>query len=184
MEHTLISGIIKQFNYYKTVGDKTFEQLTFEEMTVQYNEASNSISVIVKHVVGNMFSRWTNFLTEDGEKPWRAREQEFEASYSSKEELVAAWEDGWNCLFDTISPLKDDDMDTIIYIRNEGHTVAEAIFRQLGHYPYHIGQIAYIGKMIKGDDWISLSIPKGNSASYNQKKFNLPKERKHFADDV
>jgi hypothetical protein len=184
MEQTFIFGILKQFNYYKTLGDATFEQLTFEDMTVQYGEASNSISVIVKHIVGNMLSRWTNFFTEDGEKPWRTREQEFEASYGSKEELIVAWKKGWNCLFDAIGPLKDSDMDKIIYIRNEGHTVAEAIFRQLGHYPYHIGQIAYIGKMIKGDDWKSLSIPKGNSTLYNQKKFNQPKERKHFTDDL
>lgn len=184
MENTYISGIIKQFVYYKTVGDKTFEQLTFEDICFQYNEESNSISIIVKHMVGNMLSRWTNFLTEDGEKSWRAREQEFEATYTSKEELIAAWDKGWNIVFNAITPLNDSDMDKIVYIRNEGHTVAEAIFRQLGHYPYHIGQIAYIGKMLKGDQWISLSIPKGNSAAYNQNKFSRPKERKHFTDDV
>lgn len=184
MENTYISGITKQFNYYKTVGDKTFEQLTFEDMNMRYNEESNNISIIVKHMVGNMLSRWTNFLTEDGEKPWRERDQEFEATYTSKEELVAAWEKGWNCLFDAIKPLNDVDMDTIVYIRNEGHTVAEAIFRQLGHYPYHIGQIAFIGKMIRGSHWKSLSIPKGNSDAYNKNKFSQPKERKHFTDDV
>ena len=184
MESTFISGIVKQFQYYKKVADGTFSQLTFDEMNFQYNDASNSISVIVKHMVGNMLSRWTNFLTEDGEKPWREREQEFEATYSSKEELIAAWEQGWNCLFNAIEPLNDDDLEKIVYIRNEGHTVAEAIFRQLGHYPYHIGQIAYIGKMIKGDAWTSLSIPKGGSSAYNANKFNQPKERKHFTDDV
>ncbi|MEZ4802742.1 MAG: DUF1572 family protein [Gelidibacter sp.] len=184
MENVYLSGIIKQFNYYKTLGDKTFEQLTFEEMNDQYNEDSNSISIIVKHMVGNMLSRWTNFLTEDGEKLWREREQEFEASYTSKEELTAAWETGWKCLFDAITPLNDSDMDTIIYIRNEGHTIAEAIFRQLGHYPYHIGQIVYIGKLMKGNHWVSLSIPKGDSTTYNANKFNKPKERKHFTDDV
>jgi hypothetical protein len=184
MENTYISGIIKQFIYYKTVGDKTFEQLSFEDMNFQYNEASNSISIIVKHMAGNMLSRWTNFLTEDGEKPWREREQEFEPTYTSKEELIAAWDKGWNCLFDAIKPLNDSDMNKIVYIRNEGHTVAEAIFRQLGHYPYHIGQIAYIGRMLKGSDWTSLSIPKGNSNSYNQNKFSQPKERRHFTEDV
>lgn len=184
MESTYISGILKQFNYYKTVGDKTFTQLSFEELTYQPNEESNSICIIVKHMVGNMFSRWTNFLTEDGEKPWRQREQEFENSYTSKEELIKAWESGWACLFNAISPLSDEDMNRIIYIRNEGHTVAEAIFRQLGHYPYHIGQIAYIGKMLKKREWQSLSIPKGNSDVYNQERFNKPKERRHFTDDV
>ncbi len=184
MESTYISGILKQFKYYKTIGDRTFEQLNFEDMNYQPNEASNSISVIVKHMVGNMLSRWTNFLTEDGEKPWREREQEFEASYTSKDELIAAWEKGWQCVFEAITPLGDSDMDRIVYIRNEGHTVAEAIFRQLGHYPYHIGQIAYVGKLMKGDAWESLSIPKGNSASYNATKFNKPKGRKHFTDEV
>lgn len=171
MESTYISGIVKQFIYYKTVGDKTFEQLTFDEMNFQYNEDSNSVSVIVKHMVGNMLSRWTNFLTEDGEKPWREREQEFEASYATKEELFTAWESGWNCLFDAITPLKEDDLERIIFIRNEEHTVAMAIFRQLAHYPYHIGQIAYIGKMLKGKEWQSLSIPKGGTSKYNAEKF-------------
>lgn len=184
MESRYISGIIKQFNYYKTVGDKTFEQLTFDEMNVQYNEDSNSISIIVKHMAGNMLSRWTNFLTEDGEKVWRQREQEFEASYTTREELITAWENGWKCLFDAINPLQDSDMERVVYIRNEGHTVAEAIFRQLGHYPYHIGQIAYIGKMLKGNDWKSLSIPKGGSSTYNEEKFSKDKGRRHFTDHL
>lgn len=101
-------------------------------------------------MVGNMLSRWTNFLTEDGEKEWRQRDQEFEASYTSKDELLADWEKGWTCLFNAISPLKESDLYTIIYIRNERHTATEAIFRQM----------AYIGKMLKAEQWISLSIPK------------------------
>lgn len=172
MENIYITSVVKQFNYYKTVGDKTFEQLSFEELIWQPNEASNSISIIVKHMVGNMFSRWTNFLTEDGEKEWRQREQEFEATYKNKEELIAAWESGWNCLFEAILPLTVEDMSRIVFIRNESHLVSEAIFRQLGHYPYHIGQITFIGKMLKGDDWKSLSIPKGQTTSYNNKKFS------------
>ncbi len=184
MESTLIIGMIKQFNYYKTVGDKTFSQLSFEELCYQPDEGSNSISIIVKHMAGNMLSRWTNFMNEDGEKPWRLRDQEFEATYNSKDEILSAWENGWNCLFEAINPIAEADLVKIIYIRNEGHTVAEAIFRQLGHYPYHIGQIAYIGKMIKQAKWQSLSIPKGASNSYNEKKFNNPKERKHFTDNV
>ncbi|MEO6348902.1 MAG: DUF1572 family protein [Aquaticitalea sp.] len=184
MKNTYITGILKQFNYYKSLGDKTFEQLSFEEMDYQMNEDANSISIIVKHMVGNMLSRWTNFLTDDGEKPWREREQEFEASYISKEELIVAWEKGWNCLFMAMQALTDTNMDTIVYIRNEGHTVAEAIYRQLGHYPYHVGQIVFIGKQLKGTHWKSLSIPKGNSLSYNKDKFSKPRERKHFTDDV
>lgn len=160
MENNLITDVIKQFNYYKTVGDKTIEQLSLEEMNYRANEESNSISIIVKHMVGNMMSRWTNFLTEDGEKEWRQRDQEFEATYTTKEELFEAWHNGWNCMFEAISPLTEDDLSLIVYIRHEQHSVAEAIFRQLAHYAYHIGQMTYVGKMLKGDQWISLSIPK------------------------
>ncbi|MGV8814131.1 MAG: DUF1572 family protein [Gelidibacter sp.] len=155
-----ISGIIKQFQQYKTAGDKTMAQLTFEDINYQPNEDSNSISIIVKHLVGNMLSRSTNFLTEDGEKEWRQRDQEFEASYRTKEELLAQWEKGWNCVFDAISPLKKEDLNKIIYIRKESFTVTDALIKQLAHYAYHIGQMAYVGKMLKGDQWISLSIPK------------------------
>ncbi len=172
MENTIISGIIKQFEYYKTAADKTFDQLSFDDMNWQPNDTSNSISIIVKHMVGNMLSRWTNFLTEDGEKDWRHREQEFVATYTTKNDVLQAWEKGWDCLFDAIQPLKDSDLERIVYIRNEKHTVAEAIFRQLGHYPYHIGQIAYIGKLLKDNHWKSLSIPKGQSEAFNKEKFN------------
>lgn len=175
MKNDLITGIIKQFKYYKTVGDKTVDQLTFEELSWHHNDATNSISIIVKHMVGNMFSRWTNFLLEDGEKEWRQRDQEFEASYTTKEEIVNAWESGWKCVFDAIETLSNEDFDKTVYIRNEGHLVSEAIFRQLGHYSYHVGQIAFVGKMLKGNDWQSLSIPKGNSMEYNLQKFNKPK---------
>ncbi len=184
MEHAYLTGIIKQFEYYKGIGDRAFEQLSFDELTFQHHENSNSISIIVKHMVGNMYSRWTNFLTEDGEKSWRNREQEFEASYMSKEELLVAWESGWKCLFDAIKTLTTKQMNQQVFIRNEGHTVAEAIFRQLCHYPYHIGQIVFIAKMIKGDEWTSLSIPKGGSDAYNQDKFSKDKNRKHFTDEV
>lgn len=184
MENTLLSGILKQFNYYKEVGDKTMAQLSFEDINYQPNADSNSISIIVKHMVGNMLSRWTNFLTEDGEKEWRQRDQEFEASYSSLDELLIDWEKGWTCLFEAISPLKESDLNKIIYIRNEGHTVAEAIFRQLGHYSYHIGQMVYIGKLRKGEKWTSLSIPRGSSKAYNSDKFKKSKGKRHFTDDL
>jgi hypothetical protein len=175
MENSFVAGIKKQFEYYKTIGDKTFNQLTFEELAYQFDKDSNSISIIVKHMVGNMLSRWTNFLTEDGEKSWRQREQEFEASYTNKKELIASWETGWDCLFKAIEPLEDVDLNNIVYIRNEGHTVAEAIFRQLGHYSYHVGQITYLGKMVKGNEWQTLSIAKGGTAAFNADKFNTPK---------
>lgn len=179
-----LSSIIKQFDYYKSLGDKTFNQLTFDEMSWQSSEDANSIGIIVKHMVGNMLSRWTNFLTEDGEKSWRNRDDEFTGSFTTKEEIIASWESGWHTLFKAIKPLNTSDLETIIFIRNEGHTVLEAINRQLAHYSYHIGQIVFLGKLLKGEDWQSLSIPKGKSSTYNDKKFNQEKSRKHFTDDV
>jgi len=174
----------KQFAYYKSLGDKTFAQLTDEEIHWQQNADSNSVSIIVKHIVGNMLSRWTNFLTEDGEKTWRHRDTEFEDTYTTKVEMIAAWEKGWQYLFDAINPLQAEDVSRIIYIRNQGHTVLEAITRQLCHYPYHIGQLVYIGKLIRSDEWESLSIPKGQSSTYNKEKFSKTKSKKHFTDDL
>jgi len=183
MNSYLISTI-KQFEYYKSLGDKTFNQLDFEDLQNEVSIDANSISIIVKHMVGNMLSRWTNFLTEDGEKIWRQRDQEFEDTYTSKNELIENWKKGWTCLFDALKPLKENDLEQIIYIRNQGHTVTEAINRQLAHYSYHVGQIVLLGKLLKGDNWQSLSIPKGKSSKYNEEKFNKEKERKHFTDDL
>ncbi|QRM90498.1 DUF1572 domain-containing protein [Lacinutrix sp. WUR7] len=184
METSYLSSVIKQFEYYKSLGDKTISQLSFEELQWQPNEASNSVSIIGKHLVGNMLSRWTNFLTEDGEKEWRNRDAEFIVTYATKEALIASWETGWTCLFHAITPLKEEDLERIIYIRNQGHTVTEAINRQLAHYSYHIGQMVFIGKLLKGTDWQSLSISKGNSATYNQEKFAKEKGKRHFTDDL
>ncbi|GAA3582955.1 hypothetical protein GCM10022395_34080 [Snuella lapsa] len=131
-----------------------------------------------------MLSRWTNFLTEDGEKEWRQRDLEFEATFTSKEELNVNWNKGWFCLFEALESLKVSDLERIIYIRNHGHTVIEAVNRQLMHYGYHVGQIVFIGKLIRGVQWQSLSIPKGQSKSYNEKKFSKEKTRKHFTDDL
>jgi len=165
------SSILNRFETYKSLGEKTFNQLTFEELQWQSHEDSNSITIIVKHMVGNMLSRWTNFLTEDGEKEWRHRDQEFEDSYTSKEDLIASWESGWMCLFNAIKPLSINDLEQKIYIRNEEHSVIEAINRQLAHYAYHVGQIVFLGKLLKGENWQSLSIPKGKSSEFNTEKF-------------
>ena len=179
-----LSSSIKQFEYYKSLGDKTFEQLTFNELQREFEEDSNSITIIVKHMVGNMLSRWTNFLTEDGEKEWRKRDEEFIDSFKNKAQFLEAWEKGWNCLFNAIKPLQKDDLERVIYIRNQGHSITEAINRQMMHYAYHVGQIVLLGKLTKGSDWVSLSIPKGKSKAYNQDKFSKEKSRKHFTDDV
>ena len=184
MNDSYFSSCIKQFQYYKTLGDKVISQLSFEELQWLPHKDTNNISIIIKHIVGNMLSRWTNFLTEDGEKAWRYRDQEFEDTYTSKEILISSWEKGWQCLFDAITPLTSQDLERIIYIRNQGHTVTEAINRQLAHYAYHVGQIVFLGKLIKKSNWESLSIPKGKSTTYNQEKFSKEKGRRHFTDDL
>ena len=145
------------------------EQLDEENLFWQYNDASNSIAIIVQHLWGNMLSRWTNFLTEDGEKEWRERDAEFEKVINTKEELIIKWDEGWDCLFAALKSLKDDDLNKTIFIRKEPLTVIDAINRQLAHYSYHVGQMVYIGKMQLNDRWISLSIPKGNSKEFNDK---------------
>lgn len=178
-----LESAIKQFAYYKSLGDKTLEQLSDEQLHWQYNDDSNSIAILVKHLVGNMLSRWTNFLTEDGEKQWRERDEEFVDSYKSKSDIVQAWEKGWTCLFDALNPLGPGDLDRIVYIRNQGHTVTEAINRQLCHYAYHVGQLVYVAKLQTGTDWKSLSIPRNQSKAYNKEKFNKEKRRGHFTDE-
>ena len=112
----------------------------------QYNEESNSIAIVVKHLWGNMLSRWTDFLTSDGEKEWRNRDAEFDADIKTRDELIQKWEEGWNCLFDAIDPLGETDLAKEIYIRNQGHSVVEAINRQLAHYAYHVGKLSLLGK--------------------------------------
>lgn len=177
---SFLSSIHKQFEYYKMLGEKTFAQLSEEELLWQYNPESNSIAIIVNHLWGNMMSRWTDFLTSDGEKEWRRRDQEFEDIIHSRAELEAKWNEGWQCLFQALDTLDESKLETEIYIRNMGHTVTEALNRQLAHYAYHIGQIVYIGRMIKGKEWTSLTIPKGASKKYNKEKFSQPKRKEHF----
>lgn len=184
MGDSYLSSAIKQFSYYKSLGERTIDQLTMKELTMEFSTDANSISVIVKHMVGNMFSRWTNFMTEDGEKSWRHRDNEFINTYTTKSQILEHWEKGWDCLFNAIQKLNPEDLTGIVYIRNEGHTVIDAINRQMMHYAYHIGQIVYIGKQIKGSAWQSLSIPKGESESYNKDKFSKGKDKKHFTDEV
>ncbi len=175
-----INSVQKLFRYYESLGRKAIDQLEDAQMNQSIDSGSNSIFIIVKHIHGNMLSRWTNFLTEDGEKTWRNREGEFEGRLETKAEVLALWEAGWDCFFNAVDPLEGADMSKIIYIRNEGHTVQEAINRQLGHYAYHVGQIVYLAKQLRGEAFASLSIPKGGSADFNKKKFDQDKKRKHF----
>ncbi len=183
MSHSFLTSAKSQFQYYKTLGEKTFAQLTNEQLYWQYNEESNSIATIVKHLAGNMLSRWSDFLTTDGEKEWRNRDSEFENDIKNREELLELWNKGWQCLFDALTLLTEDDFDKEIFIRNQGHTVTEAINRQLAHYPYHVGQIVFIGKMLCNSKWESLSIPRGDSKKHNEEKFEKPKHTEHFTNE-
>lgn len=183
MENGYLESVTKQFEYYKLLGEKTIAQLPDEKLFWQFNEESNSIATIIKHLGGNMLSRWTDFLTSDGEKSWRNRDGEFENDLRTKEEVMKCWNDGWNCFLGALQSLKEEDLGKIIYIRNQGHTVMEAINRQLAHYPYHVGQIVFVGKMIAGESWQSLSIPKGKSGAFNAEKFAKEKHREHFTSE-
>lgn len=174
----------KQFLYYKMLGEKAMEQLNEEQLFWQYNEESNSIAVLVNHIAGNMLSRFTDFLTSDGEKPWRNRDAEFTNPFRNKAELIQHWNNGWNCLTTALDGLTNDDLERIVYIRNDGHTVVEALNRQLAHYPYHIGQMVFIAKMLKNEDWQTLSIARNKSNDYNARKFSNEKERRHYTDDL
>ncbi|WP_296148826.1 DUF1572 family protein [uncultured Flavobacterium sp.] len=177
-----LESVKKQFLYYKTLGEKAIDQLEDEQLFIAANEDTNSIAQIVKHLSGNMLSRWTDFLTSDGEKEWRNRDDEFVDTYQSKEELLDSWNKGWDCLFQAINPLKTEQLSDIIYIRNEGHSVVEAINRQLAHYPYHIGQLVFYAKMLKKTEWESLSIPKNKSVDYNSEKFSKEKSIRNFTE--
>ncbi|HSN07478.1 MAG TPA: DUF1572 family protein [Hanamia sp.] len=169
MSFNYLESVKKYFRQQKSLGDKTIEQLEEENLFWQYNENSNSIGVIVQHLWGNMLSRWTDFLTEDGEKEWRDRDTEFETVIKTREELIKKWNDGWQCVFNSLDSLKEEDLSKTIYIRKEPHNVGDAINRQLAHYSNHVGQIVYIGKMVKNQSWKSLSISKGNSKEFNEK---------------
>lgn len=158
---------VRRLKYYKDLGDKTFEQLNEWDFHYQPNDESNSIAVIIQHMAGNMLSRWTNLLTEDGEKEWRKRDEEFEIHTYTKQQLLELWEKGWTCFFDALESLKKKDLKKTVHIRKEPLTVIDAINRQLAHYPYHVGQIIFLAKIIKNKSWKNLSIPRGDSQQYN-----------------
>lgn len=183
MNNEFVSGAIKQFEYYKLLGEKSFAQVNDDALFWQFNENSNSIATIVKHLRGNMMSRWTDFLNSDGEKEWRNRDAEFENDITTRAEMMEKWNEGWQCLFNALKPLSIKDLEKIIYIRNTGQTVTDAICRQIAHYSYHVGQIVYIARMIS-ESWNSLSIPKGESGNYNKQKFSKEKSTEHFTDEL
>lgn len=178
-----LESVKKQMLYYKTIAEKAIAQLETDQLFISVNEDTNSVATIMNHMVGNMLSRWTDFLTTDGEKEWRTRDAEFENPILTKEELLNNWNKGWDCFFNAINELRPEQLSQIIYIRNEGQTALDAINRQLAHYPYHIGQIVFYAKMIKKTEWSSLTIPKNKSNEYNADKFSKEKSNKHFTED-
>ena len=180
---TFLTSASKQFKYYKKLGEGAMAQLQDNQLFLNNSVQENSIAIIVQHLVGNMKSRWTDYMTSDGEKEWRRRDHEFEPIIKTREEMMVAWEEGWSLVLQVIENLKDEDLEKIVYIRNMGHTVVETINRQLCHYAYHIGQIVVLGKGMKGEEWQSLSIPLGESVAYNAEKFSKEKRWSHFTDE-
>jgi uncharacterized damage-inducible protein DinB len=157
------------FRYYKNLAERAMGQVTDDELLAAPDSESNSIAVIVKHMTGNMQSRWPDFLTTDGEKPGRDRDAEFENPLQTREALLAAWEAGWQCLFSALEPLSDDDMSRRVTIRGEPHSVMQTVNRQLAHYAYHCGQIVFLAKHFRSSEWKSLSVPRGKSGEFNRK---------------
>lgn len=171
IEQIFLDSVIRRFGDYRRLGEKTFDQLSEEDMHVQPNEESNSIAVIIHHLHGNMLSRWTNFLTEDGEKAWRQRDDEFEIHCFSRQQLMDKWNEGWSVFLYTLESLTPEDLSKTITIRNEPLNVVDAINRQMAHYSYHVGQIVYIAKWVRGPAFTSLTIPRNRSNEFNQQMF-------------
>jgi uncharacterized damage-inducible protein DinB len=173
MAHEFTTSYMKDavdlFRYYKRLGEKAMAQCPDEGLFTTLDAESNSIAIIVKHLAGNMRSRWTDFLTSDGEKPNRHRDTEFEAPPKTRAELMELWERGWKHVFDALEPLTDSDLTRTVTIRTEPHSVMQAINRQVAHYSYHVGQIVYLARHFAGDKWQTLSVPKKKSAEFNRK---------------
>jgi uncharacterized damage-inducible protein DinB len=157
------------FRFYKKMAEGAMEQVTDEQLLATLDEEMNSIAIIVKHMTGNMRSRWTDFLTSDGEKPDRNRDTEFVEPAPTREELLKRWNDGWDRVFHALDPLTDSDLERKVTIRGEPHSVMQAINRQIAHYAYHCGQIVFLAKHFKASEWESLSVPRNRSAEFNRK---------------
>lgn len=161
-----LQTVIQLLQDYKQTGERAIRQIPEEKVFWQYNADSNSVAIIVKHLWGNMLSRWTDFLTTNGEKPWRERDEEFEPGIATTEELWVKWDEGWQVLFAALEPLTEQDLMRIVVIGHKEHTVVDAISRQLAHYASHIGQLIYLAKMLTEKPWESLSVPRGKSPRY------------------
>ena len=168
LEKEYLSIVIQQFRHYKERAEKAIKQLSEEELHWKPNEASNNIAIIIKHLSGNMHSRWVDFLMTDGEKIYRHRDTEFADDLQAKTEIIRSWENGWALLFTTIENLKESDLHKTVTLRQQPISVLQAIQTEVAHISYHLGQILYIGKQIKDNDWIILSIPKNGSKEFNE----------------
>ena len=166
--NSFMAAIINAFEANKRLADRAIEQVPDDKLRIALDQHTNSIAVIMKHVAGNLISRWTDFLTTDGEKPWRKRDDEFVDSFASRDELLAYWERGWACLFETLKALKSDDLEKTVTIRGEPHSVPLALARSLGHACYHVGQIVQVARVHAGDKWHTLTIPRGGSEQSNK----------------
>lgn len=180
MSREFVAAIEAEYKRYKAYGEGAFTQLTGEQLNARPTAESNSIAMIVWHVSGNFASRFTDFLTSDGEKPWRAREEEFAARMVSKPDCLAKWEGGWRILLDALASLSDDDLGRTVYIRKQPLSVRDALLRSLAHASFHVGQVVYAAKALRGSGWKYLSIPPGRSDEYNRNP-SLDKPAAHAA---
>ncbi|MGH1339099.1 MAG: DUF1572 family protein [Aureispira sp.] len=178
-----LPATVKQFEYYKQLGEKAMQQVTDKQLFHTPDVLNNSMAIIVQHLWGNMRSRWTDFRHSDGEKTWRNRDEEFEDTITTPQELWQKWEEGWAVLFEALQGIQEEELAELVYIRQQGHTIIEAINRQLAHYAYHIGQLVLLAKLARGTKWQTLSIAKGQSKAYNKQKFQQDKHRGHFTDE-
>jgi hypothetical protein len=173
MAHELTTSYLRDslalFHHYKKLAERAMEQVTDEQLVTVLDSEMNSIAIIVKHLVGNMRSRWTDFLISDGEKPDRQRDTEFENPPATRTALMILWEEGWNCVFTALEPLSDADLDRRVAIRGEPHSVMQAINRQIAHYAYHCGQMVFLAKQLQHEKWKSLTVPRGKSEEFNQR---------------
>ena len=177
-----LESVLYQLESYKRMAETAIDQISDEQLRWQKDSNSLSIATIMKHLPTNMQSRWTDFLSTDGEKEWRRRhrDDEFIDAIADRADLLKSWDKGWRCFTESLQSLTANDLGKIVFIRNEGYTVIEAIHRGLAHAAYHVGQIVYLAKMFKSDKWQSLSIPKGESVAFNKKKFSKDKSRKIY----
>ena len=170
-QRSCLEACVAEFRRYKSLGEAAIAQVTDDQLTQALDAESNSIAIVVKHLAGNMRSRWTDFLTSDGEKPDRNRDTEFESAPATRDDLLQLWESGWHCVFSALEPLQEVDLARTVYIRGEAHSVAQAILRQVAHYAHHVGQIVFLAKHFRSAHWKSLSIPRGKSTEFNSKVF-------------